>query len=306
MICLFFSRVSMRPLPPLNALRVFEVAARTGSYVQAGAELGLTHGAVSRQIAALESWLGQRLFVRTGRRMVPTPAARVFAAEVSLSFDRIVTAADACGRLEARRIVRVSAPTTFAMRWLIPRLDRFHAGRADIEVAVTTTTTLNDELRGGFDVAIRRGSAEQHAWQQHRGVPFLEETDTLIVSPALFERRPLRRLEDIAEHILLSSETRPGDWTDWLERAGWQPPARQRRRMFDHFFVTRQAVLDGFGLGIGPLPVLEADLAAGHLVTPFPAITVPRQSYIALVPFDADKTSALTTFIDWLSAEGRR
>ena len=88
----------MRRLPPLNALRVFEVAARTSSYAEAGVELGLTHGAVSRQITALESWLGQRLFVRTGRRMAATPAARAFAAEVSLSLDRITTAAEACGR----------------------------------------------------------------------------------------------------------------------------------------------------------------------------------------------------------------
>src|ERR1700744_3068579 len=74
----------MRRLPPLNALRVFEVAARTASYAEAGAELGLTHGAVSRQITAVERWLGQRLFVRTGRRMIATPPARAFAAEISL------------------------------------------------------------------------------------------------------------------------------------------------------------------------------------------------------------------------------
>src|ERR1700735_2976951 len=99
---------SMRRLPPLNALRIFEVAARTGSYAEAGAELGLTHGAVSRQIAALENWLGQRLFVRTGRRMAATPAARAFAAEVSLSFDRVITAAEARRRLDARAIIRVN------------------------------------------------------------------------------------------------------------------------------------------------------------------------------------------------------
>jgi LysR family glycine cleavage system transcriptional activator len=294
----------MRRLPPLNALRVFEVAARTGSYAEAGAELGLTHGAVSRQIAALENWLGQRLFVRTGRRMAATPAARAFAAEVSLSFDRVITAAEACGRLDARRILRVSAPTTFAMRWLIPRLDRFHTERPEIEVAVTTATTLHDELRGGFDVAIRRGSAEQDAWPQHRAVAFLDEADTLIMGPALFERRPVRRLDDIASHVLLSTETRPGDWTDWLDRAGLLPAAEQRRRVFDHFFVTLQAILDGFGLGIGPLPVLQGDLAAGRLLTPFPTITVPRKSYVALIPFDADKTSTLTRFIEWLIAEG--
>jgi len=252
----------------------------------------------------LENWLGQRLFVRTGRRMVPTPAARVFAAEVSLSFDRVIAAAEACGRLDARRILRVSAPTTFAMRWLIPRLDRFHAMRAEVEVAVTTTTTLHDELRGGFDVAIRRGSPEREAWPQHRAVPFLAEADTLIMSPALFERQPLYRLEDISNHALLSSETRPGDWTDWLDRAGLRLAAQQRRRVFDHFFVTRQAIEDGFGLGIGPLPVLETDLTAGRLVAPFPSITVQRQGYVALIPFDADKTSSLTAFIEWLVAEG--
>jgi LysR family transcriptional regulator, glycine cleavage system transcriptional activator len=296
----------MRRLPPLNALRVFEVAARTGSYAEAGAELGLTHGAVSRQIAALETWLGQRLFVRTGRRMAATPAARAFAAEVSLSFDRMSMAAEACGRPSVRRILRVNAATTLAMRWLIPRLDRFHAERPEVEVVVTTATTLRDELCGGFDIALRRGVAEQSLWPQYRAVHFLDEADTLIVSPALYDCAPLHQPSDVAEHVLLGSETRPGDWTDWLERTGLSLGAEQRRRVFDHFFVTRQAVVDGLGLGIGPLPVLQADLAAGLLLTPFPTISVPRSGYVALIPFDANKTSSLTAFIDWLAAEGAR
>jgi len=294
----------MRRSLPLNALRVFEVAARTGSYAEAGTELGLTHGAVSRQIALLETWLGQRLFVRTGRRMTPTPAARAFAAEVSLSFDRMTAAAEACGRPSARHLLRVSAPTTFALRWLIPHLEEFHAGRPDVEVAVTTTTTLREELRGGFDVAIRRGSPERGAWPQHRPTAFLSESDTLIISPALFERAPLHHPADIAKHVLLSSETRPGDWTDWLERAAQPHRAEQRRRVFDHFFVTLQAVVDGLGIGVGPLPVLQTDVAAGRLLTPFPMIEVPRTGYVALVPFDVSKTSFLSSFIDWLIAKG--
>jgi LysR family transcriptional regulator, glycine cleavage system transcriptional activator len=296
----------MRRLPPLNALRVFEVAARTGSYAEAGAELGLTHGAVSRQITALETWLGQRLFVRTGRRMTATPAARAFAAEVSVAFDRMSLAAQACGRPSVRRILRVDAPASFAMRWLIPRLDRFHAERPEVEVVVTTSTTLHDELRGGFDVAVRRGLAEQSAWPQYRPVHFLGEADTLIVSPALQERAPLHRPADVENHVLLASETRLNDWTDWLERAGVPLRPEQRRRVFDHFFVTRQAVVDGLGIGIGPLPVLRGDVAAGLLLTPFPAISVPRTGYVALIPFDADKTSSLKAFVDWLAAEGAR
>jgi DNA-binding transcriptional LysR family regulator len=201
-------------------------------------------------------------------------------------------------------VLRVSAPTTFAMRWLIPRLDRLYAEQPNMEVAVTTATTLHDELRDGFDVAIRRGLADPSFWPQHRVVPFLDEADTVIVAPSLLERIPLQQPADLANHMLLSSETRPGDWTDWMERAGLSQRADQRRRTFDHFFVTLQAVIDGLGVAVGPLPVLAIDVGQ-RLVTPFPAITVPRTGYVALIPFDANKTSALTKFIEWLVAEAR-
>lgn len=293
----------MRRLPPLHALQVFEVAARAGSYAQAGLELGLTHGAVSRQVTALETWLGQRLFVRVGRRMVATPAARVFAEEISLSFDRLTAAAEACGRPQAPRVLRVSAPSTFAMRWLIPRLDGFHSARPGTDVRVTTTTTLQDALRGGFDLAVRRGP---EPWPQHRAVPFLTETDTLVASPALLRDRPLETLRDLEGHVLLGTETRPGDWADWLAAAGVTLPGGIRRRVFDHFFVTLQAVEDGAGLGIGPFPVLDRMVAADRLVAPFPEIRVERAAYFALTPFDADKSPALTALIDWLVAEGAR
>ncbi|GEP01450.1 LysR substrate-binding domain-containing protein [Methylobacterium haplocladii] len=292
----------MRRLPPLHALRVFEVAARTGSYAAAGTELGLTHGAVSRQIAALEAWLGQRLFVRVGRSMAATPAARAFAEEVSLTFDRLTEAAEACGRTEARRVIRVSAPSTFAMRWLIPRLDRFRAARPETEVTVATTTTLNDALRGGFDLAIRRG---EEPWPQFRAVPFLTETDTLVVSPTLVATAPLASPIDLSRHVLLATETRPNDWSEWLAAAGAPRMAGARRRVFDHFFVTLQAVEDGLGLGIGPFPVLATAVAAGRLVAPFPEIGVARPGYVALTPYDADKTPSHAAFVEWLVEEGR-
>jgi LysR family glycine cleavage system transcriptional activator len=296
----------MRPLPPLNALRVFEVAARTGSYAEAAAELGLTHGAVSRQIAALEGWLGQRLFARGGRRMVATPIARVFAAEVSLSFDRLIAAAEACGRPGARRILRVSAPTTFAMRWLIPRLERFHQEQPHVEVAVTTVSTVHEELRSGFDVAIRRGVAGEGAWPRYHAIPVLEDADTLIMSPALFAKHPVRVPADVEGHVLLASETRPGDWIDWLEAAGLSHLVARPRRLFDHFFVTRQAVEDGLGIGIGPLPLLEIDVASGRIMTPLPEIRIWRTGYVALTALDAEKTGSLTAFLAWLAAEQGR
>lgn len=295
----------MRRLPPLNALRVFEVAARTGSYADAAAQLGITHGAVSRHIATLEGWLGQRLFTRDGRRMVATPMARIFAAEVGLSFDRLAVAAEACGRPGARRILRVSAPTSFAMRWLIPRLGGYHAVHPHVEVAVTTVSTVQEDLRGGVDVAIRRGVARERAWPQHHVVPVLEEVDTLIMSPALFARRPIREPADIEGHTLLASETRAGDWADWLDAAGLQHLAGLPRQIFDHFYVTRQAVEDGLGIGVGPLPMLRIDIAAGRLMTPLPDIRVPRTGYVAIIPRQADAGNLLGGFVDWLAGEAR-
>jgi LysR family glycine cleavage system transcriptional activator len=138
---------------------------------------------------------------------------------VSLSF-QVTAAAEACGRPFARQILRVSAPTTFALRWRIPRLEQFHAARPQVEVAVTTTTTLHDELRGGFDIAIREDRRTQALGPVSSGVSFLPEGDTLIVSPTLFERGPLHQPDHIASHVLFGSETRPGDWANWLERAG--------------------------------------------------------------------------------------
>jgi DNA-binding transcriptional LysR family regulator len=293
----------MRRLPPLNALRVFEVAARTGSYADAATELGVTHGAVSRQIAALESWLGQTLFIREGRRMVATPTARIFAAEVGLSFDRLAVAAEACGQPGARRLLRVSAPTSFAMRWLIPRLDRYHVDHPDVEVVVTTVSTLLEELRGGVDVTIRRGIARDHVWPQHRVVPVLDDMDTLIMSPALFERRPILEPADIEGHTLLASATRDGDWANWFDVAGLPQLAGLPRRTFDHFFVTRQAVEDGLGIGIGPLPMLVIDIASGKLMTPLPHIQVPRTGYVAVIPRHAETGDVADGFVAWLAGE---
>jgi LysR family transcriptional regulator, glycine cleavage system transcriptional activator len=295
----------MRRLPPLNALRVFEVAARTGSYAAAAAELGLTHGAVSRHVATLEAWLGQPLFRRDGRRMVATPTAAMFADAVGHAFDRVTIAAEACGRPTTRRILRVSAPTSFAMRWLIPRLDRFHAGHPQVEVVVSTVSTLLEDLRGGFDIAIRRGIAGNTAWPGHRAVPVLDDIDTLIVSPALLERRPIRTQADIEGHVLLASETRAGDWTDWFGAAGLPHLVSHPRQTFDHFFVTRQAVEDGLGIGIGPLPMLAIDVAAGRLATPLAHIQVRRTGYVAVVPNHADRVPILGGFVDWLAREGQ-
>jgi DNA-binding transcriptional LysR family regulator len=143
------------------------------------------------------------------------------------------------------------------------------------------------------------------AWPQHQVVPILEDVDTLIMSPeALFARKPIYKPADVEGHLLLSSETRPGDWLDWLQVAGLSHLSSHPRQVFDHFFVTRQAVEDGLGLGIGPLPMLAIDIASRRLMVPLPEIRVRRTGYIALLQRHEGKAAVVTAFIGWLAAEG--
>ncbi|MGE4239028.1 LysR substrate-binding domain-containing protein [Ramlibacter sp.] len=289
-----------RDLPSLNALRVFEVTARAGSYTQAGEELHITHGAVSRQIKLLEESLGQPLFRKEGQRMIPTAHARAFAREISAAFDHIGDAARRYGKSARSRVIRVDAPATLAMRWLIPKLPGFKALRPDVEVRVSTAFSNAPPLRGSFDVGIRRSPEDK---SQFEVTPLFTERSTVVASADYVAQRKLRKLRDLRKAIWLSTESRPAEWETWLAAAGAGDLRAQQTLRFDHFFVTLQAIADGMGVGIGPLPTLDLDVRLGRLVTPFPDVLVEGTHYYMVLPRDADKPVYLRDFTEWLSAE---
>ena len=286
-------------LPPLNALRIFEVAARAGSYSAAAKELNLTHGAVSRQIAILEEWLGQPLFFRDGQSMAASPHARALAREITAAFDHIADAAERYGKSRHLKVIRVSASATVAMRWLIPQLPSFAEGCPDVDVRVSTVMSTEAALRGSFDMAIRR---EVPSSGQYQTWPLFRESNTVIASPALILRSGVKTVEQLSNETWLTSETRPGDWEAWVKAAGCPTLRANRTLRFDHFFVTLQAVSDALGFGIGPFPTLEADCASGRLQTPFPELRSLGSTYYALISHDADKPIHMRAFIDWLQS----
>jgi DNA-binding transcriptional LysR family regulator len=284
-------------LPPLNALRVFEVTARAGSYTEAAAELNLTHGAISRQIHLLEEALGQPLFRKEGHRRVATAHAKAFAREISAAFDHISDATRRYGKKTSAKVIRVNAPATLAMRWLIPQLPSFRSAHADVEVRISTAFSNDPVLRGSFDVGIRR-SAEDKA--QFEVLPLFAEQATVIASAAYLKQHRIRKPADLAQAVWLSTESRPGDWENWLAAAGHAQLRPAQTLRFDHFFVTLQAVVDGMGLGIGPFPTLASDLELGRIVTPFSPLRSKGSEYCAVVPRDSDKPKFLRDFLDWL------
>jgi LysR family transcriptional regulator, glycine cleavage system transcriptional activator len=298
--------ITRRSLPPLNAVRAFEAAARLGSFKEAAAELSVTQGAVSQQIRLLEEWLGPpALFRRSVRRAVLTPAGAALLAEFGPALDRISAAVQ---QHRARHggapaaVLRVNALATFSMRWLLPRLTRFREEHPDIEVRLATSNDTIDALSESFDVVIRGGPDTFHGFSSRF---LLSERRLPVCSPSLLEQQPLDDVEDLARHTLLHVMSMPRLWRDWLTEAG-QPGLRPAGSLtLDHFFLTIQAALDGLGVAMGPTALIGDDIAAGRLVTPFPNISLPARSYFAYLP-EAHRTDPHTAvFCDWLEQQGR-
>ncbi len=297
-------------LPPLNAVRVFAAAARHASFTRAADELGVTHGAVSKQVRLLEEHLGVPLFTRGVRQVALTAAGRELLAEAAPALERIAAAAVRLRRDAARAdgggIVRVNARPSFALRWLIPHLPAFMAAHPGVRPDVVTSTAEPARLpAGSFDVVVRRGRSGV-AWPKGmQARSFLRERAVPVAAPALLARLPVHRAEDLAGHTLLHTATRDADWATWLARAGVPGlrPAGELR--FEHLQFALQAALDGLGVALGPLAMVAADLAAGRL-----ARVLPRGPGLALEPYcygiPADAGPSAWAFAGWLEAASAR
>ncbi|MGI4800624.1 MAG: LysR substrate-binding domain-containing protein, partial [Janthinobacterium lividum] len=292
-----------RPLPPLNAVRAFEAAARLGSLKQAGAELGVTHGAISRQIGLLEEWMGPpRLFRQVGRRAVLTAEGEALLLAVRPALDQIAAAArthrDRRG-VPAARPLRINALATFSLRWLLPRLTLFRAAHPEIAVQLTTSNDPLEALSDDYDVVIRGGPDSFHGFT---ALPVLAERRLPVCSPMLLKRIPLRTIADLEQHTLLHVSTMPRLWRDWLTAAGHGDLQPVTALTLDHFYLSLQAAIDGLGIAIGPTTLIADDLVRGRLVTPFPSLSLPARSYYAYIPAREPMNQNAKTFCDWLSA----
>jgi DNA-binding transcriptional LysR family regulator len=292
----------MYELPPLSAIRTFLVACRAGSFTAAAHELCVTHGAVSRQIQSLESWLGQNLFEKQGQRMVPTPHAQAFAKEMSASLESLVEIVQRYGKGETKNSLRVSVPTTFGMRWLIPRLTDFYSKNPDSNIQILTTTTQQQSNLSNFDIAIKREGLLIDGYQS--SFRFLSDHHSVIAAPHLLKEKPLSCLEDFYRHTIFETETRPGHWKEWFSAVNLADYRELKRQRFDHFHVTLQGIMDGLGIGVGPISTLSLDIAAGKISVPFGDIMVVYQHYCASTPVGIQKTTLHRKFEDWLIAMG--
>ncbi len=295
-----------RPLPPLNALRAFEAAARRGSFKDAADELGVTHGAVSRHVRLLEDWLGPpALFLRLNRRVVLTSTGAALLAETGPALDRLSAAAQRHRTRDGRAapaVLRVNALATFSLRWLLPRLGSFREGHPEIEVRLSTSNDPVDALREPYDVIIRGGPDTFYGFVSRL---FLTERRLPVCSPALLARSPLREIADLRRHTLLHTSALPRVWADWFAVAGSPVVEPAASLTLDHFYLTIQAALDGLGVAMGPTALVADDLEAGRLVAPFAHLSLPTRDYHVYLPESRVDDAAVTAFCDWLAEAGR-
>ncbi len=310
-------------LPPLNALKAFEAAARHLSVKKAALELNVTPAAVSHQIRALEEYLGIQLFHRYNRALELTDAARASLPKMREGFDCLAQAVERLRTHHSPGMLTVSAAPSFAARWLMPRLHRFLVAHTEIDVRLSARVR-RVSIDGKADVAER---ATLEGWLDdsdvailygHGHYPGLQATKlfdltvTPICSPKLLEgEHPLRTPADLKHHILLHDET--GDlydnesfWNVWLAAAGVTGLDTARGPHFSHAVLAFEAAIESVGV-LASLPALAAEeLATGRLVTPF-ELRVPISSAYYLVCQESAATRpAVAAFNSWLIEEAAR
>jgi LysR family glycine cleavage system transcriptional activator len=293
---------TMRRLPPLKALRAFEVAARYESVTKAASELNVSHSAVSQQIKALEHHFNQKLFQKKGNGIELTPKARNYLQDIKQSFDLIAVASENLANTGVLNRVRVNATPTFSVQWLLPRVAEFQRAYPRIEVRTETSTT--DELKKEYennDVIIRRYP------MKHTGmecVRLLDDETIAVVSPALLKNRILIKPSELLEFNLLHIKSRISAWPHWFRKAGIEASQTLKGQVFDHIFLSVTAAKNGAGICLAPKVLVEQELKEERLINLFPEIVVVGSGFYALYDKENRSIRNIESLLDWLKLKG--
>ena len=293
----------MEKLPPLNALRAFEAAARHSSFKIAGAELHVTPGAVSHQVVNLERYLGTQLFVRHHRRVVPTQAGRAYLREIQKSLQRIAHATDALTARLDKSVLRLKVPPTFAARWLVPRLAEFHARYPDVSVQVATSHDPVDFTSDEVDAAVFYGAALPRGIAGER---LLREVLVPVCTRRFLGKDGQLAPRELADRVLLHSLRRPEDWPRWFAAAGARDVVLKQTLVFENSSLTYQGALNELGVAIAQIALVRDDLVAGRLVMPCPISLKCDAGYYLSYPRERARLSKIQLLHGWLADEVRK
>jgi LysR family glycine cleavage system transcriptional activator len=301
----------VRPIPGTGSLRVFEAAGRHLNFTRAAEELHVTPAAVSHQIKEFEDQLDIRLLERTSRSMRLTSAGEILHVAVT---EALAGLSRAVGQMQRRRdsaALKVTASTSIAARWLVPRLDDFMKEMPGVDVRLDVSDRVREFGRDEIDVAIRFGNGN---YPGHRADRLFDNTIFPVCSPALLRtKKPLLHPRDLLQHRLIHVDwSAPGvmwpNWRMWMLAAGVTDYQEAAGLRLDNSGLALQAAIDGQGVALGDSSLVSDDLAAGRLVQPF-AVTIkgpPQFAYYVISPVETQNDPLVRSFRDWILDEAAK
>src|SRR5215213_2450069 len=290
----------LRRLPPLNALKAFEAAARHESSTRAAEELCVTQGAVSHQVKALETELGLKLFSRERQRLIITEQGREYLAVLRDALDRIALGTERLRQRQTSGALTVSTSPDFAAKWLVNRLGRFSDSHPEIDLRISATMHHVDFAREDVDVAVRHGDG---SWPGLDAVRLSPEELFPVCSPKLMSGpRAMREPADLLKHPLLHMEDRQ-NWARWLAAAGVADAGAVHGPVLNRASMLIDAAVDGQGVALARTTLAAWDLINGRLAKPFDLNLKLDRTYWIVCPKATSMKPKIATFREWLLAE---
>ncbi|MGH8025791.1 MAG: LysR family transcriptional regulator [Pseudoxanthomonas sp.] len=287
-----------RKLPSLNALHAFEAAARLESVTRAASELHVTHGAVSRQIKALEEELGKALFARQGRGLSLTPAGVLLRDATGLAFQQLAQSWSELRRDSAPSALVLGCPGSVLARWVIPRLPRLGHELPDLKLHLMVHEGDFDARLSGLDAALLLAEPPfPEGWQVHE---LAAEKIGAVVSPryagfdSLRDRPPAALLGE----ALLHTSSRPQAWPAWASSNGLEASGLSFGAGFEHLYYLLEAAVAGLGVAIAPQPLVSEDIDSGRLVAPWGFVEAPGRWVLCCRRNEAD--ARIGPLAEWL------
>jgi len=307
-------------LPPLNALRVFEAAARHRSFKEAAVELHITQAAVSHQVKSLEEYLGVQLFRRTARGVQLTDAGRACLPKLREGFDALASAVEMIRERGDEAQLVITAPPVFTARWLMPRLADFSKREPKIELRVFASSKMVDagaldstSLVGDLDLRTESSAVQIHLgagqYPGHRADRLFGVSMAAVANPDLVRETGLKAPADLARHTLLHDDAMDivaggNAWRKWLEAAGVASQVdADRGPRFSSNILSLEAASQKLGIALALRPLVDADIASERLCAPFDVEVKPQSAYYLVCPEVIAERPAVAAFRKWLLAQ---
>ncbi|MDK3072646.1 LysR family transcriptional regulator [Sedimentitalea sp. JM2-8] len=291
-----------RLLPSIASLRALEALDRLGSASAVAAELDLTQSAISRQLQTLEQQIGTGLIHRERNRLILSPAAQKYAADIRQALNQIAQASLRVQVAPLGGTLNLAILPTFGMRWLVPRLPEFARLHPNVTVNMSTRLHPFSFASEPFDAALHFGDTN---WPGTESLFLRHENLLPVCAPALLRGKDRVEPDDVLSMPLLHIQTRPRAWQDWFNANGLPQSGSLPGTMYDQFSTITQAALHGLGVALMPDYLVEQDIALGRLVALQDAPTEAKGAYYLIWPQEKTRDSALQFFRDWLATQAQ-